>query len=194
MRYGTIIVDPPWAYERAGNHEKLTGYSSQVYEPLTTDDLVALPVDDVATDDAVLLLWTTSPFLPDALRCVDAWGFQFITALYWVKVDEVHPTLDGGVEYKPSYGVGYWARGCVEPILIAKRPGAPSHRQSYVGLLSASARHSRKPDSIYQFAEAFPGPRLEVFARRERAGWRVLGNEVGDGADVRVSLPREAAA
>jgi N6-adenosine-specific RNA methylase IME4 len=194
MRYGTIIIDPPWAYERVSGNEKLTGYSAQVYEPLTTDALVELPVGDVAADDAVLLLWTTGPFLPDALRCITAWGFQYVTALYWVKVDEVNATLDGQVEFRPAYGVGYWMRGCAEPILLAKRPGAPSFRQPYVGLLSPSARHSRKPEDIYAFADAFPDPKLEIFARRERSGWRTLGNEVGDRQDIREALPKEGAA
>lgn len=194
MKYGTILVDPPWNYAREKGHEKLTGYSSAEYEPMTTGDLVNLPIDALAADDAVLLLWTTSPFLPDAFRCINAWGFNYVTALYWVKADNVALTLNGNITFRPSYGVGYWMRGCVEPILVAKRPGAPSHRQSFVGLLSPNANHSRKPDSIYQFAECFPEPRIEIFARRERDGWRALGNEVGEGLDIRESLPAEVTA
>lgn len=190
MRYGTIIADPPWDYCRVKAHKKLTGYSSMVYNPLTTDDLIKLPVGDLASDNAVLLLWTTWPFLPDALRCINAWGFKFITGLPWVKIDDIVQGKE--ITFKPTYGVGYWMRGCTEPILLAKRPNAPSVRQPYVGLLSKSGRHSRKPDTIYELAESFPEPRLELFARRAREGWRQLGNEAPEnGADIRDSIPTE---
>ena len=45
--------------------------------------------------------------------------------------------------------------------------------------------HSTKPeffqDLIEQVAEA---PRLEMFARREREGWDVFGNEVNNSIDL----------
>jgi len=54
----------------------------------------------------------------------------------------------------------------------------PQPERDFVGLLSPNLRHSRKPASIYEYAEALPGPRVELFARRSRDGWDVWGNEV----------------
>lgn len=190
MKFGTILADPPWNYNRTSGDPKLSGYSDAEYEPLTTDALCALPVKDLAADDAVLLLWTTWPFIADALRVVDAWGFEYITGLPWVKVTD---------EGAPTYGVGYWFRGCTEPILVAKRKGAPSHRSPFMGLLAEDTggliaknlKHSRKPESLHQVVEetGYPGPRLELFARRQRPGWICRGNECpGDGRDIRESL------
>lgn len=38
--------------------------------------------------------------------------------------------------------------------------------------------HSAKPDRLYEIAERIsPGPRIELFARRRRAGWEAWGNQ-----------------
>ena len=62
--------------------------------------------------------------------------------------------------------------------MIGKRGSPPPPPNGFIGLLSPNLQHSRKPDSIYEYAEALPGPRLEMFARRPRTGWHVFGNEV----------------
>ena len=48
----------------------------------------------------------------------------------------------------------------------------------FLGLLSERFQHSRKPNNIYAYCEQFPGPYLEMFARRTWPGWDVWGNEV----------------
>jgi len=197
-KFGTILVDPPWPYERAQRWKdenqsarRLTGYSNFEYEPLSLADLAALPVGDHASDEAVLLLWGTWPMLPAALGLIEAWGFQFVTGLPWVKTEGLERTKanfedDDELRFSVSYGVGYWFRGATEPILLAKRPGAPSVRTQWAGLICDRAKHSRKPDSIYQLAESesFPKPRLEMFARRIREGWTQYGDDI-DGRDIR---------
>ena len=40
-------------------------------------------------------------------------------------------------------------------------------------------RHSEKPDEFFALVErCSPGPYLEMFSRKPRAGWHVFGNEV----------------
>ena len=182
MKFGTIIADPPWAYARTSRHETLSGYSDVKYESLSTERLCSLPVEMLATEESVLLLWTTWPFLSDALRVMNAWGFTFVTGLPWVKVEK-NETL--------SYGVGYWFRGCTEPILVGKR--MRSYRTNYAGYIGETLTHSRKPDSVHEIAEkSFPGPYLELFARRLREGWTCVGNESPEtpGEDILMSLAR----
>lgn len=184
MKFGTLIVDPPWAYSKSSRHESLTGFSSQHYAPLTTKDLCELPVGELAADTSVLALWTTWPFIPDALKCIDAWGFQFITGLPWVKVDG---------KGDPAYGVGYWFRGATEPLLIAKRPGGASFRSNFTGIMSPGLKHSRKPESVHEVAETnWVGPYLELFARQARDGWTTVGNEAPghEGVDIRESVAK----
>lgn len=48
-------------------------------------------------------------------------------------------------------------------------------------LKTRKREHSRKPDEQYELIEACSwGPYLELFARGERKGWTVWGNQAGD--------------
>lgn len=193
----TGIIDPPWAYQQASHHEKLTGYSTgHEYKSLSAEDLAGLQISKLMRYG---FLWTTGPFIEEAYGLIRAWGFEPITMLAWVKCAEINtnglPAFkewphDPEVTIKPTYGVGYWFRGCVEPIIVFKHPDAPSIRTPWVGLLSPNARHSRKPDTLHQLIEKdFPGPYVELFGRRPAPGWTVLGNDApGDGQDIRVSI------
>jgi len=195
----SCIIDPPWPYERASKDEKLRGYSTDhEYPAMTVPEIGKLPVGKVAK---YLFMWTTVAFVEDAYKLVRGWGLQPITIFPWIKCTQINPTgvpaydvesekQDSVATFKPNYGVGYWFRGCAEFILLAKHPDSPSIRTPWIGLLCPSARHSRKPDSLHQIIETnFPGPYLEIFGRRAREGWTVLGNEApGDGRDIRESL------
>ena len=185
--FGTIIVDPPWPYQRAGSkHINASGYSSAEYKPLSIKELATLRLVDMAD---YLFVWTTPPFEASGVAgdLIRDWGFTAITMLYWIKAD----LIASGIEpaFTPSYGVGYWFRGCVEPIIVCKVSGAKSIRTSWIGMISPNGRHSRKPNTLYEIVESdFPGPYAELFARRERDNWTIFGNEApGDGEDIRLS-------
>jgi N6-adenosine-specific RNA methylase IME4 len=180
----TAIIDPPWEYQQASKHERLTGYSTgHQYDSISTARLGTLPIKDIAD---YIFLWTTGPFIEEAFQLVRGWGFLPITTTYWVKCASITPGDEPA--FKPTYGVGYWFRGCVEPIIVAKKPGKPSIRTPWIGILSESAKHSRKPDTLHELIEAdFPGPYTELFARRPRDGWRCIGNEI-TGNDIAADI------
>ena len=209
-KFGTIIADPPWEYAVTsgkiyrpvldddgkpvlgddGNEKQekqLSGYSDQKYLPLSTGDLCKLDVKSCAADSSVLLLWTTFPHIPNALKVMQAWGYEYKTGLGWGKT-----TKDGK---QLSFGVGYWFRGCIELVLVGKR-GKKSYRTNVRGgHLSHPEGHSIKPDFLHELAEKhFPEPRLEMFGRRERDGWTVIGNEAPGhkGEDIKDALLRLA--
>ena len=185
-RYGVIVADPPWLYEQATT--TLQGTTGHHYRDLSIDDLCTLPVASVAAKDAILLLWCTWPQLTEGLRLIEAWGFKYVTGFPWIKIQGTpQVNLAGAVNAKPQYGVGFWTRGCSEPILIARRGNVSPPNNGWVGLLSPNFFHSRKPENIYDFAESIPGPYLELFARRPRENWTSLGNEI-DGKDIRAAL------
>jgi N6-adenosine-specific RNA methylase IME4 len=180
---GTVIVDPPWAYNKSSRHKNQAGYANFHYEPLTVDDLKKLPVGTLGD---YLFLWAVWPFVEAAYGLIHTWGFEPVTALTWVKTTGL--TLGKELPFKPAYGVGYWFRGATEPCLIAKKSGVLSIRTPWVGLLCDNAGHSRKPDTLYEVIEKdFPGPYTELFARRQRDGWRCEGGDLG-GKDIREVL------
>ena len=180
MKFKTLIIDPPWPYDRTSSHGGLKGYADQHYEPLSIADLAALPVGDVMhPDDAYVLMWATGPFLPAAAGLFAAWGFKYITSAVWVKTTGI--------------GVGYWFRGDHEHILVGKRPKAKSFRTGRRSVFRTDAprgRHSAKPAFLHQVAEKnLPGKYLEIFARQSRPGWTTIGNEApGDGRDIRDTM------
>ena len=170
-RYGVIYMDPPWAFatysakgedRAAGNHYKVD----------SLDAIAALPVPKLASDDCVLLMWTTWPFLPQAMGLIDAYGFEYKTCGFdWMKVD-----ADGS----PSIGNGYWTRANTEPCLLATR-GKPMRLDAGVpmAVLAPLGKHSAKPEEIHNRIERLVGgPYLEVYARQEHPGWTTWGNEI----------------
>ena len=185
-KYGTILADPPWPYHspkavvgNGGRGKFNIENATQVnvleqYDVMPLEEIMALPVRDLAEKNAHLYLWTTNSFLVEAHEVARRWGFKPKTLLTWVKTKHKE-----GVS-TPSMSVGYWYRSATEHILFAVRGkmrllGSPAP----TAYLLPRLRHSVKPDFFYDLIEKeSPGPYLELFARKNRLGWDSWGNEV----------------
>jgi ParB-like chromosome segregation protein Spo0J len=88
-RYRAIVVDPPWPYEA----------SNEDYPSSSLSEIAALPLRDLAEDDAVVWLWTTNLMMRHVYPLLDAWGFAEQTILTWVK---------------PKIGKGWYLRNQTE--------------------------------------------------------------------------------
>jgi N6-adenosine-specific RNA methylase IME4 len=185
--FGAILADPPWRFrtwnkatavkKRRGNG---TFVSAEVHYPsMAIEDIVALPIGDLAADDCCLFLWTCWPTLLDALAAIEAWGFEFKTCAFdWMKAHA------GQIEMfredsDALMGMGYWTRANSEPFLLATR-GKPKRLNADVrqGIITPRREHSRKPEGVHERIERLvAGPYLELFARQQRSGWTVWGNE-----------------
>jgi N6-adenosine-specific RNA methylase IME4 len=173
-KFATILADPPWRFQNrtgkmAPEHRRLSRY-----ENMTLDDIRALPVEGVAAETAHLYLWTPNALLPEALSVMEAWGFSYKSNLIWHKVRK-----DGGSDGR---GVGFYFRNVTEIILFGVRGKNARTREAgrrQVNMIETRKReHSRKPDEQFELIEACsPGPYLEMFARGERRGWKVWGNQ-----------------
>lgn len=163
-RYPVIYVDPPWQYEHVVTESRAI---ENQYPTMNLDEICNLSVGDIATDDAILFLWATSPLLVQALQVIDAWGFGYRTCMVWAK-DKI--------------GMGYFVRQQHELLLIAKRGSppmpAPANRPSSV-VVAPRGKHSEKPERFYEIIEAmYPElPKVELFQRRARVSWVGWGNE-----------------
>jgi len=162
--FPVIFADPPWRYDYAETDNRAI---ENQYPTMAIEDICALPVASIATDDCVLFLWATSPKLIEALDVVKAWGFTYKTCMVWAK-DKI--------------GMGYYARQQHELLLIATRGApptpAPADRPSSV-ITAARGEHSAKPDEFYAVIERmYPTlPKIELFCRSPRDGWSAWGNQ-----------------
>lgn len=191
--FGAILADPPWAFQTWWSErpnklpapKKKFSYPSRAtkpaYEVMREEELNGLPVKELAADDCVLFLWTCWPVLQWSLRTIDAWGFEYKTCAFcWVKAHAGQLEMfDNSIE--PHMTLGYWTRSNSEVCLLAIR-GKPKRIRADIrqAIIEPRREHSRKPDCIHERIERLvAGPYLELFARAQRPGWTVWGNEVG---------------
>lgn len=187
QKFGTIMADPPWQFQNktgkvAPEHRRLNRYAT-----MTLDDICAMPVADLADDPAHLYLWVPNALLPEGLKVMAAWGFQYKSNIVWEKIRK-----DGGPDGR---GVGFYFRNVTEILLFGTRGKAARTLQpgrTQVNYFEAKEpdgdivktrkrEHSRKPDEQYKIIESCSwGPYLELFARGERPGWSVWGNQADD--------------
>jgi N6-adenosine-specific RNA methylase IME4 len=171
--FNVIYADPPWQYDNAIPG---TGAASDHYPTMPLEKICSFLDDNPFAIDtnAVLFMWVTNPFLQDAFKVLCAWGFAYKTNMCWMKTELEKP------------GGGYYVRGRHELLFIATRGSftpLDKHIAPPIGsVISAPLqKHSQKPDDFYTVIERlYPQCNyLELFARREREGWRSYGNELG---------------
>lgn len=161
VKYQCIYADPPWQY----NATAAEGSAHDQYRTISTADLCRWKVPEVAADNAHLHLWGTSPMLPDALRLMDAWGFEYKSSFIW---------------HKPGKGLGHYWRINHEFLLLGVRGELRFIDNTIDSVLPfPRGKHSAKPAGVRALVErTTPGPRLELFGREQVSGWTVLGNQV----------------
>jgi N6-adenosine-specific RNA methylase IME4 len=103
-----------------------------------------------------------------------SWGFHYKSNIVWHKIRK-----DGGPDGR---GVGFYFRNVTEILLFGicgKNARTLDPGRTQVNFMATRKReHSRKPDEQYELIESCsPGPRLELFARGNRAKWASWGNQ-----------------
>jgi N6-adenosine-specific RNA methylase IME4 len=170
--FGTIVADPPWEVTRTNggcglgqnkNHRPLE------YPTMTVDEISNLQVEAVSAETGYLFLWTVQKHIEAAYSVARRWGFRPVTLLTWCK--------------KPrGKGLGGRFGSTTEFILYSRRGSSPDGRKRihYSTWFDwERGAHSVKPDAFLELVEGnFPGPYLEMFARRKRKGWDAWGNEI----------------
>lgn len=171
-KYRTLYIDPPWP-ERGGG--KIRRGANRHYDLMTVREIKALPVASLADPEGChLYLWTTNNYLPSALECLTAWGFEYVTCITWLK---------------DRMGLGQYFRGLTEHCLFATKKRRLPYRltgdgkrcQGVTGFQEKKTVHSAKPARMREMIERVSyAPRLELFAREEFPGldcWGRIGEE-----------------
>ena len=173
-KYKTIFADPPWQFQNrtgkvAPEHKRLNRYPTMKLE-----DIMKLPVGDVADEKSHLYLWVPNALLPEGLQVMEAWGFEYKTNLIWEKTRK-----DGEPDGR---GVGFYFRNVTEILLFGikgEKNRTLDPGRSQVNLIRAMKKeHSRKPEEFIDLIEKCSNaPYLEVFARGNRDSWDMWGNQ-----------------
>lgn len=170
-KYSVIYADPPWSFKTYSDKGKDRSPENH-YSTMNFKDICNLPVNNIANDNSVLLMWITDPLLDKAFKVIDAWGFKYKTVGFtWAKTNRKKLGF--------FTGLGYWTRGNPEMCLLATK-GKPKRISKSVPQLVVEQRreHSRKPDIMYNHIEnLLDGPYIELFARTKRKGWDCWGNQ-----------------
>ena len=174
QRFNLIYADPAWQFgnKKTGGSMK-SGALHQYQSVMSVEDIKAMPIDQIAADDCILIMWYVGSMPQEALDVVKAWGFTLknMNGFVWNKL-----TKHG----LPFFGMGFWTRAGSESAIIAikGKPQVASRSVRAVGSYPVRA-HSQKPDGFRDKCVQLAGdvPRIELFARNATPGWAVWGNE-----------------
>ena len=166
----TVVADPPWwpklhARTRGRQVGPYRAGPQRYYQLLTVEQIIALRPETAPR--AHLWLWAINQHLDWAYQVARAWGFEPQQTLTWCK---------------PGLGTGQMQCNS-EQILLCRKGGPVGNAFGRTGgtwfCWPKPRQHSRKPDEMYKMVErCSPGPYLEMFARRPRQGWQVMGDQI----------------
>jgi N6-adenosine-specific RNA methylase IME4 len=161
------VADAPWTPALGANWK--TRFTDKArpqkhYPTMSVEEIAALTIP--AERQAHLYLWVLNQHVDWGYTVARAWGFEPWNMFTW---------------RKPGLGVGQFQSNTEHFLVCRKGPrhGNPFGRTGGTCFDWPKGRHSEKPDEFYALIERIsPGPYLEMFARKERPGWSVWGNEV----------------
>ena len=180
-RFDILYADPPWDYkgqlQHTGAGGKDSGGAIRHYPTATVSQMSEWNVAQIAAENALLFMWSSSPHLDQAIDLGRAWGFQWATVAFVWDKQKVNP--------------GFYTMSQCELCLVFKRGKIPAPRGSRNERQFVSemrGRHSAKPNEVRdRIAAMFPKQKkIELFARQQTPGWTAWGLDVispDDGKD-----------
>lgn len=171
-KYKTILADPPWNINQRGHSSRS---AESHYKLMPLERIKAMPVEDLAEENAHLYLWIPVGLMQEGLDVIKAWGFTYRTAMFWIK---------------PRLSLGNYIRTASEVCLFATRGKAPVRFKGQPNwMFCPQQEHSHKPEEMYSVIERLSyGPYLELFARRrhKHPDWDIWGDQAEGGSDIEI--------
>lgn len=170
-QYQLIVVDPPWPLKKPKRKTRPVSDAKEEYKTLTLNQIHRLPIPEITDPtNCLLFLWTTNTYLFDSREILEGWGFKYLLTMVWEKTSG---RVIGGFHWRNEFIlVGYLGEFGKQMIKITGK-AIPTVFQA------PSPFHSAKPDQFYSLIKTkFPGPRIDLFARKKRKGFDVWGDEI----------------
>ena len=206
-KYNVIYADPPWSYDDK-MHAGKRG-ADYKYSTMNISAICGLPVSSIADDNSRLFMWTTMPFIHEAEKVMNSWGFEYKTCGFvWVKTnskaisamkeinnmfgehhsDGKQVSIDEMLPYLIKLcfmGNGSYTRSNSEICLIGKRGKLERKSASVRSVVFAPiGEHSAKPPVIRKSIVELYGdvPKVELFGRgKAEDGWDIWGDQAENG-------------
>jgi N6-adenosine-specific RNA methylase IME4 len=168
-KYNTIVIDPPWKVKNNLTDIKYyrSGSQRMPYGQMDDREIMMLPIDKISNDNCDLFIWSITSKIPVCFELLKWWGFKYIDFFAWdkeigVPVNGVYRSVEWVIYgYKGKMGINKSGK-FINSMIREKR-----------------TIHSRKPDVFYDVLKTNTKEhRLDMFAREQREGWDVFGNEV----------------
>lgn len=192
-------MDPPYGFSDKLLMSEVKRSASSNYSVMTNQDILDLDIESLADPSGCLLaLWVPSSLLQLGLDAMKKYGFQMKQTFVWVKIKkDPFAKLSKDLNTTLNMGMGRLFRNTHEICLIGI-----NNSKIYQKLLNKSQRtvsffentkHSKKPEDLQDRLEIMFGKdinKIELFGRRQRENWCVIGNESPSsyGIDIRQSI------
>jgi N6-adenosine-specific RNA methylase IME4 len=165
-KYQVIYADPPWPVESMVL-DKWESPLDDKYPTMAIEEIELLDIEDLASDDCALFLWTTHTFLHEAFHIMEKWGFKYHACITW---DKGGGWTLCGIHRRTEFCLyGYKGKINIEP--EGKAISAMFAEQK--------RKHSEKPVFMRKEIERkIKGKKIELFAREKIEGWDVWGNQI----------------
>ena len=159
-KYNIIYADPPWQFKyQSKKRTEGTSVDENIRDPqkeyscMNIQDIYDLPVQDIADDNCVLMLWVTYPLLKEGLKTIEEWGFEICLLATKGKPKRVSKSVHQ-IIYEPI------SKHSKKPYIV---------RDKIVELCGDLPR-----------IELFARTGDDMFTKDNFVGWDVWGNEVSD--------------
>lgn len=165
LKYSVIVADPPWNISKIKRRVR-PNQKEMDYKLMSYDDIKNIPVSEIADDNSIIFLWVIDKFLHKSIPIIESWGFKYHLTMSWDKTNGI--SLYGFNRRTEFVVVG----------LRGKHEAYPSRKTVLTSFTAKSPYHSAKPDEFYNMLDVLPGKKIDLFARKDRVGWDVWGDEV----------------
>jgi len=170
MKYDLIVVDPPWTIKKLTSNQRPKQVEMD-YKVMSIEEIKSLKIGKIASEDSWCFLWTTQKYLWDAKEIIESWGFKYRFLMNWKKEFGISAGM-------PLFGF----RWNSEFILVGTKgkkdlwvKGKPLIPMCFS---AENIGHSIKPAKFYEIIDPLGEKKIDLFARKERKGWDVWGDEV----------------
>lgn len=173
--YNLILADPPWKQTKGGKKSARPNSSGTKLDYSTCSlEVIKEHLEqatNLCTNNSVLFLWTIDKYLFDAQKIAEELGYKLHARMIWNKVTGIPAAFT--VRYGHEYLL-YMYRGKLTPVSKEMRG------KIHTVFTEKVKKHSQKPEISYEIInKLYPNlSKLEMYARQERAGFDVWGDEV----------------